>query len=381
MKIIVAPDSFKDSLRASKVAEHIKTGLLQSIPNALIHCLPLADGGEGTVEAMVEATGGELITANVIDPIGRDIKAKFGLTGDKTTAIIEMAAASGIELLSEEERNPWVTTTYGTGQLMLKALEHGCTKIILGIGGSATNDGGAGMFQALGGKLLTVNNKEIEFGGGALGNIDKIDTSELTPLLKNCTIVAACDVNNPLVGRNGASYVYGPQKGAGEEMVKLLDANLTHYAKKINEQLGKEIAQLPGAGAAGGLGAGLYAFLNAELTNGFKLITDIIHLDSHIAKADLVITGEGKIDFQTQYGKVQHGVAQIAKKYNVPVIAIAGTIGKQIEELYSKGIDAVFSIVNSPMELQEALEKAPELLEECARNIGKLISFQVGIKS
>jgi len=371
MKIVVAPDSFKDSLKASDVAVNIKIGIMQAMPDASVHCLPLADGGEGTLEAMVYATSGRFENAYVLDPLGREIEASFGILGDADTAIIEMATASGIELLHENERNPWVTTTYGTGQLINKALSVGCTKIILGIGGSATNDCGAGMFQALGGSLKDRSGKEISFGGGALSSVESIDISNVNPLLKNCTLTVACDVSNPLIGEQGASYVYGPQKGADGEMVKKLDANLSYFANKIKEYLHIEVANFAGAGAAGGLGGGLLAFCNASLTNGFSLITDAIQFEEKIQGADLVITGEGKIDCQTRYGKVPQGVASIAKKYNIPVIAISGTMGEGVEELYAEGIDAVFSIVNAPMNLEFALQNAPFLLQQASRNVMK----------
>lgn len=375
MRILIAPDSFKNALSAMEVGKSIKAGLLKALPDAEIELLPMADGGEGTVEALIDATGGRLITARVHDPLMRPIEASFGVTGDGLTAVIEMASASGIQVISAEERNPWITTTYGTGELVLAALEEGCRNLILGIGGSATNDCGMGLAAALGVRFLKANGDPVDHGGGSLADVTTIDMSGLDVRISGTSIMVACDVDNPLTGPAGASYVYGPQKGADHEMVKKLDQNLLHFAGVIREQLGKEVDNIAGAGAAGGLGAGLIAFLDGQLVQGVKAVAKVTGLDQATKKADLVITGEGKIDSQTRYGKTPFGVAQSAKKYNKPVIAIAGTIGEGAEELYDKGIDTIFSILDGPQSLEEAIEKTSRLLEATGERIGRLIRF------
>jgi glycerate kinase len=376
LKIVVAPDSFKHSLSASKAAERIKTGILKASPHAEVMTIPMSDGGEGLVNALVDATKGKTITAAVKNPLGRSVESFFGLLGDGQTAAIEMAAASGIELITEDERDPLITSTYGTGQLIKEALDQGCNKIIVGIGGSATNDGGAGMAQALGVKLLNKNGDEIGSGGGELKNLAEIDMSGLDERLKSCRITAACDVTNPLTGKNGASLVYGGQKGGSEAVLKKLDKNLAHYAAIIRRDLGIDVTDIPGSGAAGGLGAGLLAFLNAELISGFNVVKDVVNLESHIAKCDMVISGEGKIDSQSFFGKTPMGVAQVAKQYDKPVILIAGSIGEGIEKLYDQGVDAVFSIVSKPMTLEEAIENTGDLLENLAENVMRLVSSE-----
>ena len=373
MKILIAPDSFKNALSAMEVGKCIKTGLLKAMPDAEIELLPMADGGEGTVEALIDATRGRLIVARVHDPLMRPIDASFGVTGDGLTAVIEMASASGIQVISAEERNPWVTTTYGTGELIVAALDQGCRKFILGIGGSATNDCGMGLAAALGVRFLNASGNPVDHGGGSLADVTTIDMSGLDARIAETSIMVACDVTNPLTGPTGASHVYGPQKGADPEMVKKLDQNLLHFAGVIREQLDKEVDRIPGAGAAGGLGAGLIAFLDGELVQGVTAIAGVTGLDQAAAKADLVITGEGKIDSQTRYGKTPFGVAQSAKKFNKPVIAIAGTIGEGAEELYERGIDTIFSIVDGPLSLEEAIANTPRLLEATGERIGRLI--------
>jgi len=372
MKILIAPDSFKDSLSAKKVAESIRRGIIHELPDADIKMLPLADGGEGTVNALVDATHGRTIEVAVVDPLRRKIMAKYGLLGDGRTAVIEMAAASGIELLKPTERNPWLTTSFGTGQMIRDALDKGCRKIIIGIGGSATNDGGVGMAMALGIKFLTSKGIETGYGGGELSGIAKINVSELDERIRDTEVLVACDVTNPLTGVRGASQVYGPQKGADQDMVLQLDNNLKHLAGLVNKQLGKDVEDIPGAGAAGGLGAGLVAFFDARLMKGFEIIRQVTQLDKAVEWADLVITGEGKIDVQTQYGKTPMGVAGVAKKYDKPVIALAGTLGEGYQELYSLGFDAIVSILDKPVTLNEALINAPHLLERCARSAIRL---------
>lgn len=376
MKIIIAPDSFKDSLSAIEVAEAIRSGVLSEFTEAEINILPMADGGEGTVETMVNATRGSIIETTVEDALRREIKARYGLLGDGHTAVIEMASASGIEQLKPDERNPWNTTTYGTGQLIMAALDKGCRRIIMGIGGSATNDGGVGMAIALGAKFNDQSGNEKGIGGGELSEIALIDLNGLDRRISKTKFLVACDVSNPLTGINGAAHVYGPQKGADKSMVEKLDKNLGHLAKLIKDQLDIDIENVPGAGAAGGLGAGLIAFLNAELMQGFEIVRRETHLDDAVKWADLVITGEGKIDVQTQYGKTPMGVAGVAKKYDKPVIAIAGTLGEGYQELYPLGFDAILSIIDKPMELKEALVNAPFLIERCARTAIRLFNLK-----
>ena len=366
MKIVIAPDSFKGSLTALEVADAIKEGIRRVMPEAEIDEVPMADGGEGTVQALVDATAGQMITEEVCDPLGNQIQADFGILGDGKTAVIEMAAASGLPLVPEDKRNPMLTTTYGTGELIQVALERGCRKLIVGIGGSATVDGGAGMAQALGARLLDKDGNEIPRGGGGVELLDRIDVSQLDPRIVEATTVVACDVDNPLVGPRGGPEVYGPQKGATPEMVKKLDRYLDRYADIIKRDLGADVKEAPGAGAAGGLGAGLMAFLNAELRSGIDIVIEASGLEQHLEGADLVITGEGMIDRQTIYGKTPIGVAKSAKKSGIPVIGIAGGIGDDASVVYENGIDALMSIVSYPMSLEIAMERAQDLVADAA---------------
>ena len=373
MKIVIAPDSFKGSLTALQVAAAIEVGLRRVFPAASIEKVPMADGGEGTVQSLVDATDGEILTAQVLDPLGNPIDAQYGVLGDGITAVIEMAAASGLTLVPPDKRDPRVTTTYGTGELIRAALARGCRKLIIGIGGSATNDGGAGMAQALGAKLLTTDGEQIESGGGALASLNSIDLSDLDPRIPETETVVACDVNNPLTGKEGASHVYGPQKGATAEMIEVLDANLVHFDKILQRDLGKSVNTVPGAGAAGGLGAGLMAFLNASLKSGIEIVTEATQLSKQFAGADLVITGEGQINFQTVFGKTPVGVAKVAKTHNIPVIAIAGSIADRSDGVYDAGIDAMIDIVPEPMPLETAIEKATTLIETAAERAGRMV--------
>jgi len=375
MKIVIAPDSFKGSLSALEVCESIEKGIRKVLGRAEIVKVPMADGGEGSVQSLVDATGGKLINLKVKDPLMRPVEAFYGILGDGTTAVIEMAAASGITLVSKEERNPMKATTYGTGQIIVHALDRGCRNFIIGIGGSATNDGGAGMLSALGVKLLDENACEIGFGGGNLDKLKSIDLSSIDSRLKLCNIVAACDVDNPLCGEKGASYIFGPQKGADEDMIITLDNNLSHYADVVEKYLGISIKEYPGAGAAGGLGGGLLAFLNAKLKRGIDIVIETTNLEHSIKDADLVFTGEGMIDYQTAFGKTPFGVAKIAKKYNIPVIAIAGGIGKGADTLYDQGFTSIFSIVDKPMNLEEAIENCGVLLENASERIMRVLKI------
>ena len=380
MKIVIAPDSFKGSLTALQVAEAIEVGLRRVFPDAAIEKIPMADGGEGTVQSLVDATGGQILTAQVLDPLGNSINAQYGVLGDGVTAVIEMAAASGLTLVPLDKRDPRVTTTYGTGELIRVALAHGCRKLIIGIGGSATNDGGAGMAQALGAKLLTASGEQIEPGGGSLATLNSIDLSELDPGIAETETVVACDVNNPLTGKQGASHVYGPQKGATPEMIRVLDANLVHFDKIVQRDLSKSVGNVPGAGAAGGLGAGLMAFLDASLKSGIEIVTEATQLSKRFAGADLVITGEGQINFQTVFGKTPVGVAKVAKTHNIPVIAIAGSIADNSDGVYDAGIDAMIDIVPEPMSLENAIENATTLIETAAERAGRMVTTGMKIK-
>ncbi|SUV07683.1 glycerate kinase family protein [Priestia megaterium] len=378
MKIVIAPDSFKESLTALHVCEAVEKGIRTHFPDAEISKVPMADGGEGTVQSLVDATGGQIIQAKVTGPLDKEVEAFYGILGDGKTAVIEMAAASGLHHVPMDERNPLITTTRGTGELILKALDHKVKHIIIGIGGSATNDGGAGMAKALGAKLLDANGAEIKEGGGSLNQLAAIDLTNLDSRLAEVKVEVACDVDNPLTGETGASAVFGPQKGATPDMVKQLDRNLAHYAAVIEKEMDIHIQNVPGAGAAGGLGGGLLAFLSAELKPGVDIVIKATQLESYIKNADLVITGEGRIDGQTIYGKTPIGVAKTAKKHSVPVIAIAGSIGTGSEAVYEHGISALFSVVPGAVDLSEALEKASENIERTAKNVASVI--RLGIK-
>lgn len=376
MKIVIAIDSFKGSLSAKEAAENIKLGIQRVYKDIEITCIPMADGGEGTVQSLVDATGGQLIHTRVTGPLLESVDAFFGILGDGRTAVIEMAAASGLPLVPADQRNPMNTTTYGTGELIKQALDRGCREIIIGIGGSATNDGGFGMAKALGARFLDRAGQDIGHGGGNLGKLHTIDVSQLDERLKDCRITAACDVDNPLCGPRGATYVFGPQKGAKGEMLALLDNGLAHYAELIKDALGIDIKDCPGAGAAGGLGGGLLAFMNAKLQRGVHIVIDAVKLEEQLRDTDLVITGEGMMDVQTQYGKTPYGVASAAKKYGIPVIALAGQIGKDARVLYEMGIDSIFSIVEGVTTLEEAMENAPVLLQNAAERVMRL--YQLG---
>jgi glycerate 2-kinase len=369
MKIIIAPDSFKESLTALEVADAIERGFKRIFPDANYIKIPMADGGEGTVQSLVDATGGRIIHQTVTGPLGDPVEAFFGILGTGETAVIEMAAASGIHLVPPKKRNPLITTTKGTGELILAALDYKVNHIIIGVGGSATNDGGSGMAKALGARFLDKSGIEIFDGGGALGELASIDLSKLDTRLASIKFEVACDVDNPLTGENGATAIFGPQKGATKEMVTLLDRNLSHYARIIERDLNKKINDVPGAGAAGGLGAGLLAFLPSELKRGVDIVSSATRLPHLVQNADLVITGEGKIDKQTIFGKTPIGVAKIAKKFGVPVIAIAGNVSSDCDVVFQHGIDALFSIVPGVISLDDAFKNAEQYLEKTAANI------------
>ncbi|EQB4815310.1 TPA: glycerate 2-kinase [Citrobacter amalonaticus] len=379
MKIVIAPDSYKESLSATEVAQAIEKGFREIFPDAQYVSVPVADGGEGTVEAMIAATHGSAHSALVTGPLGEKVNANWGMSGDGKTAFIEMAAASGLALVPPEKRNPLITTSRGTGELILQALDSGASNIIIGIGGSATNDGGAGMVQALGAKLCDANGTEIGYGGGSLNTLNNIDVSGLDPRIKHCAIRVACDVTNPLVGEQGASRIFGPQKGATEPLILELDRNLAHYADIIKKSLGVDVKNVPGAGAAGGMGAALMAFLGAELKSGIEIVTQALNLEEHIHDCTLVVTGEGRIDSQSIHGKVPVGVANVAKKYHKPVIGIAGSLTRDVGVVHQYGIDAVFSVLTSIGTLEEAFRGAFDNIYRASRNIAATLA--VGMRS
>ncbi|HAA89150.1 MAG: Glycerate kinase [Thermoanaerobacterales bacterium 50_218] len=373
-RIVIAPDSFKECLGAAEVAEAIATGFRKVFPRAEIVKVPLSDGGEGLVNTLVTATHGRIVPCEVTGPTGRKVKAFLGVLGDEKTAVIEMAAASGLHLIPPSERNPLITTTYGTGELIKRALDLGCTRIIVGVGGSATNDGGAGMAQALGARLLGADGKEICAGAAGLRSLEKIDTSNLDPRLKEVSVVVAVDVDNPLCGPNGASYVYGPQKGATPEMLPVLDESLRRFAFILQRDIGVNILNVPGAGAAGGLGGGLMAFLGAQLRSGIEVVLEVVRFEAILQKgADLVVTGEGQLDRQTSFGKVPIGVSKVAKKFGIPVLAIVGAIGEGAEVVFEQGIDSYFSVTPRPMTLEESIGEVRILLKSVAERCARMI--------
>jgi glycerate 2-kinase len=377
LRIVIAPDSYKGSLSALEVANSMERGIRKVFPDAQIRKIPIADGGEGTVAALTASTGGRILTAIVKDPLGRSIPAEWGIVGDGRTAVIETAVASGLNLVPKDIRDPRIASSFGTGLLIKAALDAGLRKIIIGLGGSATNDGGAGMITALGAVFLDESGNELPPGGAALINLSEIDLSKLDPGLKDTEITAACDVDNPLCGPRGASAVYGPQKGATPEIVNELDAALSHYAGIAAKATDKNVSELPGSGAAGGLGAGLMFFTNAALRPGIEIVIEATDLSRIIQEADLVLTGEGNTDFQTAFGKAPMGVAAIAKKHGKPVICLSGGLGAGANELLVLGIDALMSIANSPMTLEQCMESADRLIEEAAERLARLI--RVGI--
>lgn len=383
MKIIIAPDSFKGCMSARQAAEAMEHGVHHVLPDAECVLVPMADGGEGTVQSLVDATGGTLLEATVTGPLGTPVHAQYGMLGDGCTAVIEMAAASGIGYVDETTRDPRITTTYGVGELILDALDHGVTAFILGLGGSATNDGGTGMAQALGAHLLDAQGNELPFGGAALAGLATIDVSDLDSRIATADIRLASDVTNPLTGPQGASSVFGPQKGADASMVAELDAALHHYASIVARDLGRDVETVPGAGAAGGLGAGFLAFTGARMQSGVSLVVEATGLKTLTAGADWCFTGEGGIDSQTQYGKTPIGVARAVKEAapHCSVVAFAGNVGSGVEELYSQGIDAVFGIVPGPQNLRQALACGAENLERCAANVTRLIACTRGMTS
>ncbi|QIK70307.1 glycerate kinase [Erysipelothrix sp. HDW6C] len=374
MKIVFAPDSFKESMTAKEVCIAMETGFKKILPDAEFVHVPMADGGEGTVQSLVDATQGKQIHKSVKGPLGNPVDAVYGILGDGETAIIEMASASGIAYVSEATKNPLITTTYGTGELILDALDQGVHKIILGIGGSATNDGGTGMARALGVRFLDKDGNDLPEGGGALDALATIDTTNTDVRIKTMSIIVASDVTNPLCGKNGASQVFGPQKGATPEMVQHLDRSLSHYADIASHDLGKDVKDVPGAGGAGGLGAGLLLFTNSKMQRGIDIVIEYSRLGEALKDADYCITGEGGIDFQTKFGKTPYGVAKEAKKQSIPVIVVAGNVGDDIDSLYDHAIDSIFGIVPGAMSLGEALKEGPQNVQRTCENIARLLN-------
>ena len=384
MKIIIAPDSFKESLSAQQVASAIARGFREVLPNAELLMLPVADGGEGTTEALLAATSGIRVSAQVTGPLGQPVEAFWGLLGESSqagmlaaskdkVAVIEMAAASGLDWVPPKQRNPLITTSRGTGELILVALDQGVTRFIIGLGGSATNDAGVGMLQALGVRFLDQAGHELAAGGGALSQLCTIDLTHLDKRLAQAQFEVACDVDNPLTGASGASAVFGPQKGATPEQVSLLDANLAHFAALTQRVTGNAIEQVAGAGAAGGLGGAFLGYLNADLRSGIDIVLDAVGFDQHLQGAALVIAGEGRMDSQSIYGKTPIGVSQRVKAVvNVPVIALAGSLAKDVEVVYAHGVDAVFSVVQGVSSLEQALAEAEENVYRTALNVARV---------
>lgn len=378
MKIIAAPDKFKGSMSAKEAAEQIEKGIKSVLPGAEVHRFPLSDGGEGLVESLTGKPGSSLQTITVTGPLGRPVEAVFGLIDGGRTGVIEMAAASGLALVPEEKRDPSITTTRGTGELIRAALDQGCRKLIIGIGGSATSDGGAGMAEALGAQFLDRKGRLPGRGGAELGRLEKIDISGLDPRLDEVEVLVACDVDNPLTGPKGAAHVYAPQKGAEPDMVEKLDRALVNYARVIKKDLGMEVDHIPGAGAAGGLGAGLIAFLRARLSSGIELVLEALEIEQYLAGCSLLITGEGKLDTQSAYGKAPVGIARKARQCKVPVLALAGLLEGELEVFHREGITACFAIADGPLSLQDSIERGPELLET---KTAELIRFWITARS
>lgn len=372
MKIVIAPDSFKDSLSAQAVADAIASGLAEVWPDAELVKCPMADGGEGTIEAVLDACEGQWMSAQVSGPLGDSVAAQWGWLAQSRTAIIEMAMASGLQLLTRAQRDACLTSTEGTGQLISAALDAGAQRVILAIGGSATNDGGSGMLSALGARFLDRNDQPLPRGGRALTDLARIDLSGLDPRLANVRVEIAADVDNPLCGPTGASHIFGPQKGASPDQVLALDAALAHFADHSARTLGRDLRDSPGSGAAGGMGFAAKAYLNASFRAGVEVVADLTGLEQALVGADLVITGEGRFDAQTLRGKTPLGVARVAQRQRVPVIVLAGTLGEGYEQLYQHGISAAFALTSGPMDLEHACREAPRLLQERARDVARV---------
>ena len=373
MKIVIAPQGFKAGISGMDAARAIARGVVAAVPDAETVLAPVADGGDGTMNALVEGTGGQVFTSTVTGPLGQPLDAQWGVMGDGKTAVIEMALASGLALVPQRRRNPRVTTTAGTGEILGEALDRGYTRIIVGLGGSATNDGGAGLATALGARFLDSSGDPLAPGGSALARLDRIVADGLHPALEGATVIAATDVTNPLCGPDGASAVFGPQKGANPDMVQELDAALGNYARVVARDLGRDVSEQPGAGAAGGLGAGLIAFTGATLQSGIDMVCEVIDFDSLLQGADLVITGEGRADRSTIFNKAPVGVARHAQAHGVPTVLLAGGLGPGHEELYGHGLASIVCIADRPMSFDVSLSRTAELLESTAERTMRLI--------
>lgn len=372
MKVVIAPDSFKESLTAKQVSEAIKAGLARVWHDAEFVTVPVADGGEGTVQSLIDATQGEQVFTTVFDPLNKEVQAFYGILGDGETAVIEMAEASGLHLVPAENRDPKLTSSFGTGQLIKHALDRGMQRLIIGLGGSATNDGGVGMLTALGVKFLDESGNAIATNGGGLINLASIDTSGLDVRLAQCEILVACDVDNPLCGEKGASATFGPQKGATTTDISVLDNALRKFGELTEQVTGKHVLTREGAGAAGGMGAALLGYTPARLQPGIEIVLETVKLADHVADADIVFTGEGRIDHQTAHGKTPMGVAKVAKQFNLPVIALAGCVGDNYQAVYQCGIDAVFPCVPRAMSLADAMTEAETNVANLAENVARL---------
>ena len=379
MRVIVAPDSFKGSVSALGVAEAMERGIRAVFPGADVLKVPIADGGEGTVEALVAATAGRMLHADVRGPLGEPVRAHWGISGDGSTAFIEMASASGLPLVPKDRRDPRITSTFGTGELMKAALDAGLRKLVIGIGGSATNDGGTGMARALGIRFLDAEGQGLPEGGAALARLARIDLSGLDPRLAQASVLVACDVDNPLCGPRGASAVYGPQKGATPDMVQELDAALGTFAGVAKAATGRDVALRPGAGAAGGLGAGLLFFTPASLRPGVSIVLETTGFEDLAQGADLVITGEGRTDFQTAMGKAPVGVAAAAKRHGVPVVCIAGGLGDGADDVLLHGIDALATAVPQPMTLEACMDQGAFLVEAATARACRLVKVGMAL--
>ena len=375
MKIVIAPDSFKENLTSLQVASCIEKGIRRVFPNAKCIKIPMADGGEGTVQSLVDATGGKIIKTKVTAPLGNKVTARYGMLGDGTTAVIEMAEASGLPLVPKNKRNPLKATTFGTGELIINAIDKGARTIIIGLGGSATVDGGAGMAQALGVRFLDKSGKVIrqKAGGGSLLLFHGIKMDQLDPRIRKTRFIIASDVTNPLCGKQGAAHVFGPQKGATPAMVMKLDENLKHYAGLIKKTNGLNVLNVKGAGAAGGLGAGLLAFTGAKMKRGVDLVVELTGLSKHLKNADLAITGEGRVDFQTAFGKTPAGVAKAAKKHKVPCVAIGGSLADDARGVFQHGIAGLESAAARDMSLEEAIQNSRKHLEYAGERVMRLL--------
>jgi len=360
MKIVIAPDSFKESLSASEVANAIEAGFIGVFPNAEVLKLPVADGGEGTTEALISATQGRYFSTQVMGPMGEVVNASWGMLGNSKTAVIEVANACGLSLVPLENRNPMIATSYGVGELILAAVNEGANHIIVGLGGSACNDGGAGVLQALGVRLLDISGNQINRGGSSLSSLSSIDSSAIDSRLQDISFEIACDVDNPLLGSKGASVIFAPQKGADSEMIAQLDANLTHYSDILTSTIKKDVSEVPGSGAAGGIASAFLAFLNAELKSGISIVLEAMDFEHHIEGADLVITGEGRFDSQSIRGKAPIGVAKCAKRNRCLVFVIAGSVSDDEGIMHKKDIDRVFSVVSKQLTFEQALANPSE---------------------